>query len=105
MNYYVFDIALRAIIKASSIPEAIDMYEILYPESKEFKVCKQVKESEVKALILDVLFDKLEVAIFLDDVEHFINKEVLEHQHKLLSNHPSVLLSDLDFERIEKETK
>lgn len=105
MGYYIFEIKPSAVIKADSIKKAIERYEKEYPENKEIKICRQIKEVEVKAMILDILFDKIDIAIFLDDMEHFINTDVLEFQHKLSSDEEVVVLTDHDLKRFDRESK
>ena len=105
MGYYIFEVKPSAVIKANSIQKAIERYEKEYPENKEVKICRHIKEIEVKAMILDVLLDKLEVAIFLDDMEHFINEDVLEFQHRLSSDEEVVVLTDYDLKRFDRESK
>ena len=105
MGYYIFEIKPSAVIKADSIKEAIERYEKEYPENKEVKICRHIKEAEVKAMILDILLDKLDIAIFLDDIEHFVNEDALEFQNRLSSDREVVVLSDYDLKRFDGETK
>ena len=105
MGYYIFEVKPSAVIKADSIKEAIERYEKEYPENKEVKICRQIKEIEVKAMVLDILLDKLDIAIFLDDVEHFVNEDVLEFQNRLSSDREVVVLTDYDLKRFDGETK
>ena len=105
MGYYIFEVKPSVVIKANSVQKAIERYDKEYPENKEVKICRNIKEIEVKAMVLDILFDKLEVAIFLDDMEHFINADVLEFQHRLSSDEEVVVLTDDDLKRFDRESK
>lgn len=101
MHYYLFEIEPKAIIKAPSAEKAIDCYILHYPEASEIKICQSISEHKAKAMILDILLDKLEVAIFHDTLDEFINKDVLFMQQDLYSNETKLMLSNVDMKRIE----